>query len=816
MPRSSKLQPPKKPSHHGNNHPPELEYQRKVIEELQKLGDILNDGLPREIELENRYRMVWELLQSKSINKVEQAQYLISISRDRAEEAQKTAICYAIRLLYPYFPRDGQRDALHHLIYRKQDLILIAKTSFGKSMILQALSVLVDKSITIVILPLDQIGKEQQQYIERIGGRPCFLNADNISKELLREIEAARYTHLLMSPELANSQRLRGVLEAPKFKDQVSLIVIDEAHLVEQWGVKFRIDYARLNELRVVIGRQVPWFACSATLAPLTLKAIIKGIGFDADIKVQRTSIDRPELLLRTGVIPRISGQKYTALRFVFDPDSMSSNMARVKSTDIKKTIVFFDSKRDVYSAHEACTVYLQQHPQYQYGKQEALRIVQVFTRDTHVADKDDLIKEFRKPGSKSSVRVIFATEALGIGADLPDVRRVVQYGIPIGRQPSVLWQRGGRACRDGEFGEIILLVQQWAVGKERIMPSDRSSETTVVDPDDSDKDDASGDDNSDISDGDISPAKRQTKSGILDAKKRGKLPEFWWKLINTPMCMRDTIWEHFQEPSESRHGVPTDRCCSRCQSEYNLNLLNIDNYPRYYTYNEKGLRANEFGKQIGKAVRAWADQKAPVLYRNVVFESGSACFLSTSQEEQLERYGPQIFTYRDLEEQLNQWPHLDVYGEDLLSVIRSCRINPDGSSQTSALLNSQVVIIPHTPSINAISASQPASMPVHRSNMLAEIAKETQETLNRIPASESRISGHVNLQPTSQEPETPSRDLLSTPHLSDLTQLSSSSNSLLLATPITPSGLNQKRRRQPLGEITANLPNKRRQTSKR
>jgi superfamily II DNA helicase RecQ len=57
-----------------------------------------------------------------------------------------------------------------------------------------------------------------------------------------------------MSPELANSQRLRSVLEMPKFKDQVSLIIIDEAHLVEQWGVKFRINYTRLNELRVVIG----------------------------------------------------------------------------------------------------------------------------------------------------------------------------------------------------------------------------------------------------------------------------------------------------------------------------------------------------------------------------------------------------------------------------------------------------------------------------------------------------------------------------------------------------------------------------------
>jgi hypothetical protein len=281
MPRILNRQPPKNQCKNANNRPLEVGSQCETVEDRKKLDDILKDGLPCETEWEDRYKTVQELLRSKSTNKVIQAQYLISIGRDKAEEAQKTVIFYAIRLLYPYFPRDGQRDALYHLIYRKRDLILIAKTSFGKSMILQAVSVLVDKSITIVILPLDQIGKEQQQYIKEIGGKPCFLNADNINKELLREIEAAKYTHLLMSPELANSQRLRGVLEAPEFKDQLALVVVDEAHLVEQWGVKFRIDYSRLNELRVIVGRQVPWFACSATLAPSTLKAMIKGVGFD-------------------------------------------------------------------------------------------------------------------------------------------------------------------------------------------------------------------------------------------------------------------------------------------------------------------------------------------------------------------------------------------------------------------------------------------------------------------------------------------------------------------------------------------------------
>ncbi len=93
-------------------------------------------------------------------NQVAKAQKII-VDAARADEAeQNKAIDEAIQLLYPYAPREGQRNALQHLIYKRKDLILIAKTSFGKSMILQAVSLLIRKSIAVVVLPLDQIGLE--------------------------------------------------------------------------------------------------------------------------------------------------------------------------------------------------------------------------------------------------------------------------------------------------------------------------------------------------------------------------------------------------------------------------------------------------------------------------------------------------------------------------------------------------------------------------------------------------------------------------------------------------------------------------------
>jgi len=70
-------------------------------------------------------------------------------------------------------------------------------------MILQAAFILMNKSITVVVLPLDRIAEEQAEYITRIGGRPCILNSETFSREMLVDIQDGKYTHILLSPELA-------------------------------------------------------------------------------------------------------------------------------------------------------------------------------------------------------------------------------------------------------------------------------------------------------------------------------------------------------------------------------------------------------------------------------------------------------------------------------------------------------------------------------------------------------------------------------------------------------------------------------------
>ena len=76
---------------------------------------------------------------------------------------------------------------------------------------------------------------------------------------------------VLLSPEIALSTAFRAVLIDPSFQEKLSLVAIDEAHVVWEWGQSFRVQYSQLSLLRSFIPRGVPWLACSATLDPRTV-----------------------------------------------------------------------------------------------------------------------------------------------------------------------------------------------------------------------------------------------------------------------------------------------------------------------------------------------------------------------------------------------------------------------------------------------------------------------------------------------------------------------------------------------------------------
>ncbi|KAF4464741.1 hypothetical protein FALBO_8428 [Fusarium albosuccineum] len=88
--------------------------------------------------------------------------------------------------LYPFQPRQKQVDAIWHLVFKKEDLLLTAKTSFGKSVIFQAAPLFRRGGIGLIIIPLDRIGQEQCIKIQRLpGARPVFINGRTDKTDLL-------------------------------------------------------------------------------------------------------------------------------------------------------------------------------------------------------------------------------------------------------------------------------------------------------------------------------------------------------------------------------------------------------------------------------------------------------------------------------------------------------------------------------------------------------------------------------------------------------------------------------------------------------
>ena len=109
-------------------------------------------------------------------------------------------------------------------------------------------------------------------------------------------------------------------------------------------------------------------------------------------------------------------------MRFLFDEGSRTNAKSYPMLQQIPKTIVFFDSKKDAYAAIQECRNWLQESDKHKYSKQQARETIKVFHHDIAKFDKEAIIAEFQQWAKDSSIRVIFATEALGLSVNLLDV----------------------------------------------------------------------------------------------------------------------------------------------------------------------------------------------------------------------------------------------------------------------------------------------------------------------------------------------------------------------------------------------------------
>ena len=519
--------------------------------------------------------------------------------------------------------REKQIEVLYRLMVEKKDTILLAKTGFGKSIVFQAPSMLgCDRGVAIVLLPLLALQFEQEQKLKSIGGRPFVLNGDTNSKANREMIRHGQYTHILTSPEIAVTEEFnREVLRDSGFSSRIVLLAVDELHLVEHWGREFRPDYMNIAVIRSRMPANVPMLGVTATMNPRLLGEITASAGFNSDVEVIRTPLDRPEIFIQ--VRPMLhAATSMRDLAFLVEEHSQGA----LDYENIPKTIIFMES---ILQVQKACHLLRSWISMLDYPA-SASPWVQPFFSAMAQHDKDRIAEAFSRPSSDcKTVRILICTDAYGLGIDNPDVVRVVQYGTP--ERIEVLYQRAGRAMRSAAQQAFFLMLFKPALVGSKIKATDATS----------------------------------SQSERKRIQRRADLSPCLYSLINPTKCLRSIILEFFHAVDAKPASRDTSElCCSFCNPSEGLNIR-----PNLI---ETTTSAGSHAKAIEDDLKGWRKAKAGIDLPSRFKQHESALLLDKSIAL-IARHSPSINRVKELRGFVGfGWSGYRKYGDELLTVVRS------------------------------------------------------------------------------------------------------------------------------------------------
>ena len=299
------------------------------------------------------------------------------------------------------------------------DAVVLMPTGGGKSICFQIPALLME-GCTIVVSPLLALMKDQVDTLQSHGIPAAAINSnqsEQFNREVAEQVFAGRIKLLYISPE-----RLLAELDSWSASMKISLIAIDEAHCISQWGHDFRIEYTRLSILKSRFPN-VPIMALTATADRLTRDDIVKQLSIPY-AKLFITSFDRKNISLR--VIRNMSG-----------------------NDKFRMMVKFIESHKGdsgiIYCMRRADTEKL------------AAKLLQIgYNAAAYHAGLDTDIKEkVQTDFLNDDLQIVCATVAFGMGINKSNVRWVIHNNMP--KNMECYYQEIGRAGRDGMPAEAIM-----------------------------------------------------------------------------------------------------------------------------------------------------------------------------------------------------------------------------------------------------------------------------------------------------------------------------------------------------------------------
>jgi ATP-dependent DNA helicase RecQ len=324
--------------------------------------------------------------------------------------------------------RAGQAEAVE-AVFEGRDASVLLPTGSGKSVCYQVPAVVLFErgaGTTLVVSPLIALMQDQVRALTGRGIPAAALHShqdEGEQSEVIARWLRGELALLYVSPERAAQAGFRRLLE----RVRIALLAIDEAHCVSQWGHDFRPDYMLLRELRDVV--EAPTMTLTATATPVVSKEIETRLGLVGPVRI-RTGFDRPNLAFDVKAL-RTEAERTEATLKAIDLAGVRGRAGR------GRVIIYCSTRKTTERVARAL-------------RSAGLRVGHYHAGRTQLARE-----RAQQAFEQGRTRVLVATNAFGMGIDLPDVRLIVHYQTP--GSIEAYYQEAGRAGRDGDAARCLL-----------------------------------------------------------------------------------------------------------------------------------------------------------------------------------------------------------------------------------------------------------------------------------------------------------------------------------------------------------------------